>query len=94
MPALTAIHLTHRIGAMLVGAYLFWLAWRLLQMRETRRLGIVLCGALALQIVLGVSNVWFGLPLAVAVSHNGVAAVLVGVLVVLNFKAFQARLQY
>jgi len=48
---------------------------------------------LALQWALGLSNVWFSLPLPVAVAHNGGAALLLGLVLVLNFQAFRARYQ-
>jgi cytochrome c oxidase assembly protein subunit 15 len=53
-------------------------------------LGLALAGGLAAQLVLGISNVVFGLPLPVAVAHNAGAAVLLVVLVVLNFQAHLA----
>ena len=92
-PALTAIHLTHRIGAVLVALYLGWLGWRLREVTGLRSLGMALWGALALQWLLGLSNVYFSLPLPVAVAHNGGAALLLGLVVVLNFKTERARLQ-
>lgn len=93
MAALTAIHLTHRIGAIVVAVYFVWLARRLTRLTELRWLGLSLLGLLVLQIALGVSNVVFSLPLPVAVLHNGGAALLVALMVVLNFLAFRAKLQ-
>lgn len=93
MQALTAIHLTHRIGAVVVGVYLYLLARRVMALSEVRGLGVALMLILFVQVTLGVSNVWFSLPLPVAVFHNGGAALLVGLLVMLNFRAFRARLQ-
>ena len=84
--ARTAIHLTHRIGALLVLLYLGLLAWRLLRSPAGggwRGLGFALAVSLALQIVLGITNVLGGLPLPVAVAHNGGAAVLMLVLLTL-----------
>ena len=45
--------------------------------------------ALFLQVLLGLSAVWFGLPLPVATAHNGVAALLLLSLVLLNFQLWQ-----
>nr|BFE92627.1 hypothetical protein GCM10020185_31630 [Pseudomonas brassicacearum subsp. brassicacearum] len=67
--ARTAIHLTHRIGALLVTVVLLGLAWQLKTVGMTRLAGLVLA-ALAAQITLGISNVLFHLPLPVAVAHN------------------------
>jgi heme a synthase len=75
MAARSAIQIAHRLGALVVFCYLGWLAIK------TARRGLRLCGlaialALAGQVLLGISNVYFGLPLAVATAHNGVAALL------------------
>src|SRR5690606_9859671 len=91
MPALTAIHLMHRIGALVVLAVLGWLGLRVMQTEGMRPLGIALLVVLLMQFLLGLSNIWFQLPLPVAVAHNGGAALLLGVLVVLNFRAHRAR---
>ncbi|GLQ98532.1 COX15/CtaA family protein [Dyella mobilis] len=87
MAARSAIQITHRIGALVVFCYLSWLAYRL--SRSGFRLGgAAVFAALVLQVVLGISNVHFGLPLPVATMHNGGAALLLFTLLA-NF----ARLQ-
>ena len=93
LEALTAIHLVHRLGAVVVLAVLAWLAVRTIRSEGERRLGVAILAMLALQWALGLANVWLSLPIAVAVAHNGGAAVLLGLLVVLNFRAFRARLR-
>lgn len=78
-PARTAIHMMHRIGAVLTATYLGWFAIRLLLAGcgvFARRLGVVVLSLLCMQVGLGISNVIFGLPLPVAVLHNVVAALL------------------
>jgi cytochrome c oxidase assembly protein subunit 15 len=65
----------HRLGALLVVALLLPLglvAWR----RGPRRIGGALLGLLALQLALGVGLVVYDLPLALALGHNLVAALL------------------
>jgi len=84
--ARTAIHLTHRIGALLVLLYLGLLAWQLLRSPGGggwRGLGIALALTLTLQVGLGITNVLGGLPLPVAVAHNGGAVVLILILLTL-----------
>ena len=76
-PARTAIHLAHRCGALVATCALGLLGWRLARHRPVARLGWCILAALAAQLVLGISNVLTGLPLAVAVAHNGGAAILV-----------------
>lgn len=92
LTALTAIHWTHRTGAILVLGVVGWLGVRTLRTDE-RTLGVAILAALAIQWALGLSNVWFSLPLAVAVLHNGGAAVLLALMVMLNFRAVRARLK-
>ena len=75
MAARTAIQIVHRLGALVVFCYLGWLATRLAR-RGLRLYGVAIALALVSQVLLGISNVYFGLPLAVATAHNGVAALL------------------
>lgn len=83
--ARTAIHLTHRLGALAVTLILLTLAWQLWRNRLPR-LAALLVAALALQISLGISNVLLNLPLAVAVAHNGGGALLLLVTVLINHR--------
>lgn len=78
--ARVAIHLSHRIGAVVVLIASLVLIKMLLQCHQ--KLAASLFGAvLALQILLGISNVVFHFPIAVAVAHNLVGALLAAVLV-------------
>ncbi|MGW8172584.1 MAG: heme A synthase [Pseudomonas sp.] len=86
--ARTAIHVSHRIGALLVTLVLLLLAAMLMR-RGLGRLAGLLIAALALQVGLGISNVVFNLPLAVAVAHNGGGAALLLVLVLVNYRLRQ-----
>jgi len=79
--ALTAIHMVHRLAALLVFGVLGGLAWRLWQQPGGRDAGRWLAGLLVLQGVTGLSNVVLGWPLLAAVMHTGGAAALVLVLV-------------
>ncbi len=75
MAARSSIQIAHRIGALVVFCYLGWLSYRLA--REGFRFGGVALGVvLVIQVLLGISNVHFGLPLPVATLHNGGAALL------------------
>ena len=83
--ARTAIHVTHRLGALLVTLVLLLLAWRLWRQDLGRLSGLLLL-ALGVQIGLGISNVVLQLPLAVAVAHNIGGACLLLVLVLINYR--------
>jgi cytochrome c oxidase assembly protein subunit 15 len=85
LSALTAIHWAHRVGAMLVAGYLLVLG-AMLAGAGMRSEGVLLVAMVVLQFCLGLSNVWFGLPLGIAVAHNGGAALLVVLLTVINFR--------
>ena len=78
-PARTAIHFSHRLGALVTAAYLGLLALVLLLGRRDHGLGgvaLAVLVALGAQVLLGISNIVFQLPLPVAVAHNAIAAVL------------------
>lgn len=88
--ALTAIHWTHRVGALVTLIYVGGLAVALAGTRGLARHAAVLGAVLGLQVALGIANVLAGLPLAVAVAHNAVAALLLLTLVVINFALSRA----
>ncbi len=86
LSALTAIHWTHRVVALVVTLYLSWLVLRLMRSPGYAGIGLAIGGLLVLQVSLGISNVLFSLPLAVAVAHNAGAALLLSSLIVLNYR--------
>jgi heme a synthase len=81
--ALTAIHWSHRVFALVVLAVVGWAALR--AFKVWRPMGALIGALLAMQFGLGVANVAFDLPLALAAAHNAGAAALLASLVVLNF---------
>ncbi|MCR6653076.1 MAG: COX15/CtaA family protein [Cellvibrionaceae bacterium] len=85
--ARTAIHFTHRLGAVTVTVLLALLVFGLWRLRDSwsRRMGLLLLVALIVQVSLGISNVYWVLPLPVAVAHNAFGLVLLLVLVTLNY---------
>ena len=82
-PARTAIQLMHRIFAGVVLVYMGALVVRLLRVPGMRGWGVLLGMLTLAQLSLGIANVLMGLPLKVAVMHNGGAALLLGVIVTL-----------
>ena len=87
LEALTAIHWTHRLFALVVLAAVLLSAGR--AWRAMPALGMLVGTLVVLQFSLGVANVALGLPLALAAAHNALAALLCVSLVVLNFFAFR-----
>jgi len=86
MQALTAIHWVHRLMALVVFVYLAWLVASLFRTPGYRGVGVLVGALLLIQVSLGISNVLFSLPIAVAVAHNAGAALLLGSLVLLNYR--------
>jgi cytochrome c oxidase assembly protein subunit 15 len=85
--ALTAIHWTHRVFALIVVAKVGWAAYKAFPFMK--RLATMIAALLGLQFLLGVANVAFSLPLPLAAAHNAGAAALLLALVVLNFFSFR-----
>ena len=83
--ARTAIHLTHRVGALWVTATLLSLAWQL-KNAGLKGMATLLVTVLAAQIGLGISNVLFHLPLATAVAHSAGGAGLMLSVVLINYR--------
>ena len=84
-PARTAIHMTHRIGALITLLVLAAIAIRAILVRRglVKFTGFAILLALLMQVSLGIANVVMNLPLYIAVAHNGVAALLLLTLVTL-----------
>ena len=79
-PARIAIHVTHRIGALVAGLILISLGAATFVRAQSHALKVIgglLVGAVLLQIGIGVSMVHFGMPLPLATLHNAGAALLV-----------------
>lgn len=82
----TTIHMMHRFGAVLTFLLLLFTA-----LRYRKKIGIVLAVLLILQMTLGLLNVLLHLPLAVAVTHNAVAALLLLSLITLLWTSTNSR---
>jgi cytochrome c oxidase assembly protein subunit 15 len=85
--ALTAIHWTHRTFALVVLAYLGWLGHKAMRIDGLQKTGRGLLLMIVVQFLIGMATVFLKWPLAIAVMHNGGAALLVGLMVMLNYKA-------
>jgi cytochrome c oxidase assembly protein subunit 15 len=79
-PARIAIHVTHRIGALIAGSVLIAvgvLCAARARNRRVRIIGGLIIGAVLLQIGIGLAMVHFAMPLPLATLHNAGAAFLV-----------------
>jgi len=71
------IHLSHRIGAMLVSLYLLWLSLRIISYKDRLKASaMTLLCLLGLQLALGLSSIALQLPLLLVTLHNAIAALL------------------
>jgi heme a synthase len=89
-PARVAIHVTHRLGALvatlalLLAAGAAWRSAAHLGERAVRRAALAVLAALALQLAIGILMVLRGFPLALATAHNAGAALLLLATLLLN----------
>ena len=91
--ARTAIHFSHRVGAVVVllVVSLLVFALRAQPIAAAQTWARALLAILLLQIALGLSNVYWSLPLPIAVAHNAVGAALLLAIVGLCHRLFTAR---
>ena len=84
---LRAIHWAHRIGALVTTVVVVAAAISLLRAHQAlRRQALWIKTALLLQVAIGIGTVLFAQPIALAVAHNFVAAVLLATLVVAAYR--------
>jgi heme a synthase len=83
--ARTAIHMAHRIGAVITFLTILTVAVQAIRsgVKNIKLTGLIVLIILIAQVSLGIANIKFYLPLSVAVAHNGVAALLLLSLVTL-----------
>ena len=93
VPARTAVHLAHRVGALVTVVMLLAVAVRAMfgHGYSTRVVGGFMLALLCTQVGLGIANVLMVRPLPVAVAHNGVAALLLLSLIALLHSACARR---
>ena len=86
------MHIVHRIGALITFLYLCWLGIRLYAVASSnliKKLSTLMVLVMGVQIILGISNVVYSLPIAVAVMHNAVAACLMLVLITISYTLYR-----
>jgi cytochrome c oxidase assembly protein subunit 15 len=91
--ARTAIHLTHRIGAIVVLVILIIMGVKLLRVKakEVSQWVYLLWAVLCIQILLGMSNIIYSLPLSIAVAHAVVGAGLLITLISIIYRTYDVN---
>lgn len=82
------IHMMHRIGALFTSILLLIFLWRLSNTHTSPTLQYLkkgLFGLLMIQILLGICNILYSLPLFVAVLHTGIGALLLTTMIAVQF---------
>lgn len=92
--ARTAIHMAHRVGALITFITILIIAIRAINISSgtIRLTGAVMLVLLLTQVSLGIANVLLYLPLHIAVAHNGVAALLLLSLVTLLHQSIPIKM--
>lgn len=87
-----AIHFSHRVGAIITTIAVLLLSFSMLRQPSSRivNLAKVLIAVLCLQVVLGLSNVYFNFPISVAVAHNIIGATLLITMVTVLYRLYTA----
>ncbi len=93
--ARVAIHMSHRLGAIVTLLVVGALCLRLLRDDHTgvRKLGVGIGAVLTVQFLLGLGNILFQFPVWVATAHNAVGALLLLSVITLNYFLRTARAQ-
>ena len=89
--ALVAIHWTHRTFAVVVVLYMLLLAAKLRRFESLRKPANGIMIVIVVQFLTGLSNILLQWPLPIAVAHNGGAAILLLLLVMVSFRISSSR---
>ena len=87
--ARVAIHFSHRVGAMVTSLLLLWISlvlFKKIATIETKRMAMIIISILILQVSLGLANIVFNFPVAIAVAHNLGGALLLLTMITLNHR--------
>jgi cytochrome c oxidase assembly protein subunit 15 len=82
----TAIHMAHRVGAVITLFVLSFVAFKMSRVTTFQRIAALLTAVVLLQFLLGMLNVALHLPLVNAVGHNAGAVLLLAVLISMLYR--------
>jgi heme a synthase len=85
---LITIHMLHRIGAFVTAIYLLGLAFFLLRQPSFRTIAFIIFGLISTQLTLGILNILWLRPVGIALTHHGVAILLLLTMITSLVKAY------
>jgi len=91
---LVLIQMTHRYSAYIVAITITLVMWHLIRTRQDpglRKFALALAGLLTLQFSLGMTNVWFAIPMWSRILHLGTGATIWVVMVLLTTTLYRGR---
>ena len=90
-----AVHFTHRIGALILSLLFLWLFIYLFFLqanKNIKKIGMVVMALFVAQIMLGISNIIFSLPISIAVLHTvNASALLMSMVALLYYSTYNTQ---
>ncbi len=97
LTAPATVHFIHRwlaFGVLLAAIFLYWVTKQRGYSTAVHKASLWLMGLTGLQIALGVSVIWFGVPLILALSHQALALLLFVATIFINYRLVHEPLPY
>jgi cytochrome c oxidase assembly protein subunit 15 len=97
LTAHVTVHFVHRwlaFGVLLTALFLYWVTKKRQYSTMVSKATTLLITLIAAQITLGVCVVWFGVPLALALSHQAVALLLFVAAIFINYRVAHEPVPY
>ena len=90
-----AVHFTHRIGALILSLLFLWLFIYLFFLqtnKNIKKVGMIVMTLFIVQIILGISNIVFSLPISIAVLHTvNASALLMSMVALLYYSTYNKQ---
>ena len=90
-----AVHFTHRIGALILSLLFLWLFIYLFFLqanKNIKKIGMIVMALFVAQIMLGISNIIFSLPISIAVLHTvNASALLMSMVALLYYSTYNTQ---
>ena len=97
LTAPATVHFIHRwlaFGVLLAAIFLYWVAKKRQYSTAVHKASVWLIGLTTVQIALGVSVIWFGVPLILALTHQAVALFMFVAAIFISYRVVHEPLPY